>query len=238
MKEHSTSEEFSRIRGNLTAMHLATLILSIAQAALIVDEAFVKSITPEDVMDGKLPITDRRYSTFKIAMDIIKSRNLKVMVETGTSRKGDKNCVADGCATVLFSRWAEYIPGATFYSVDNNEAAVLESSLSTRQFNCTKVVLSDSVKFLREFPGTIDFLYLDTMDFDSNNPRPSQELPLKEIIAAYPKLHDDSVVMVDDCGLAFGGKCAYVELFLKELGWRTILRSYQLVMATQKPFSI
>lgn len=48
--------------------------------------------------------------------------------------------------------------------------------------------------------------YLDSFDFDISNPLPSQKHHLKEIEAAYDKLTDNSVVMIDDCDLPGGGK--------------------------------
>lgn len=212
-----------------------TLLLCLAHGNNLIRSAINSALTPEDIMDGKIQFTDKRFPTFKLAMELIRIRQHKNIIETGTSRRGDRNCLNDGCFTVLFSRWAELNQISQVVSVDISEAAVIEAKDSVRQFNCTSIVLQDSVQFLRAFPEPIDFLYLDTMDFDSNNPRPSQEQALKEIIAAYPKLHEASVVMVDDCGLAYGGKCAFVELFLKELGWRTLLKSYQLIMVTQAP---
>lgn len=189
----------------------------------------------EEILEGRIPSTDRRYTTFKLAMDIMRARGHKTLVETGTARRGDKNCLGDGCSTVLFSRWAQNFPQATLYSVDNDESAIKEAMMAVYYFNTTSLVNKDSVQFLREFKKPIDFLYLDTLDFDTNYPRPSQEQALREILAAFPKLHEGSMVMVDDCGLAYGGKCALVELFLKEMGWRTLIKSYQLLMVSQGP---
>lgn len=198
----------------------------------------ISAIIPEDVLDGKLTMTDKRFATFKLAMDIMRARGHQIVIETGTARRGDKSCATDGCSTVLFGKWTSSNLGMTFLSVDNDPLAIEAAVESTWHFNSTQVILSDSVAFLKSYPQTIDFLYLDSMDFDNNNPRPAQELALREIVAAYPKLHEDSVVMVDDCGMAFGGKCTYVEVFLKELGWRTLLKSYQLIMVTPKTVSI
>lgn len=211
---------------------MLTLLIIIQLATIIKSSATIQS--PEDVLDGRLGVTDRRYLTMKVAMDIMRNRGHKILVETGTARRGDRGCQSDGCSTVIFSRWAMQNPGMKLVSVDNNEQAIADATDAVGYYNQTSLVLADSVTFLKEYTGLIDFLYLDTMDFDSNNPRPSQELPLREIIAAYPKLHEDSMVMVDDCGLSFGGKCTLVELFLKELGWRTLMKGYQLIMVTGK----
>lgn len=207
--------------------------LTVLAAALLTAMASAR-ITPEQALATKLSQNDKRYITFKLAMDIMLKRGLKTIVETGTARDGDSNCGGDGCSTVVLSRFAEGNPGFTVESVDISPDAVRRSAEAFSAFNCTRVVESDSLQFLRDYGRPIDFLYLDSFDFDHNDPRPSQEHHLKEIIAAYGKLHDDSVVMVDDCGLSHGGKCTLVELFLQELGWRTLVKGYQVLMVTSK----
>jgi hypothetical protein len=187
-------------------------------------------MTPEAALDGLLSTGDMRYITFLNAMQLMAARNLKTIVETGTARNGKANCGGDGCSTYLFSRWTTGNPGMTIDSVDISEEAVRQSAAACELFPRTNVHCSDSVKFLREFDRPIDLLYLDSYDFDASNPNPSQQHHLKEIVVAYDKLHKDSVVMVDDCGLRLGGKCALVELVLKELGWKVYSKYYQLVM--------
>lgn len=166
---------------------------------------------------------DKRYASFELAKNLIRDRNLYTWVETGTSRNGYSNCIGDGCSTMVYSDFLVDLPGELF-SVDIDENAI----------NCAKSALklskdrihfytSDSITFLREFDRPIDFLYLDSYDFDFNNPTPSQEHHLKEIEAAYDKLHDHSVVMIDDCRLPHGGKGKLIIDYLVKRGWKKSL---------------
>lgn len=91
-------------------------------------------------------------------------------------------------------------------------------------------VCSDSIAFLQNFGKTIDFLYLDSYDFDFNNPLPSQYHHLYEIQAAYPKLSENSIVMIDDCDLPHGGKGKFAIEFLTERGWKILENRYQVIL--------
>lgn len=194
----------------------------------------VQALRPEQYLHGLIDWHDKRYTSFWIAMTVMKARGLKTIVETGTARNGRNNCGGDGCSTVVWSQYAQDNEGSEVYSVDISPEAVHESRVATEAYvNITTVVCSDSIFFLREFDKPIDLLYLDSYDFDWSDPRPSQEHHLKEIVSAYNKLHDNSVVIVDDCGLPHEGKCPLVELFLSQLGWRVLFKGYQLVMVTE-----
>lgn len=211
---------------NLRPMNFQGLLV----AAVLPFLTFAR-VTPDEVIQRFLHPADMRYITFKAAMDLMVARNLTTIVETGTARNGARNCGGDGCSTVIFSAWTAANPGMSLESVDINPEAVRQSQEAADRYNTmTNVVCSDSVEFLRNYPNQIDFLYLDSYDFDGGNPGPSQQHHLKEIVVAYKKLHKNSVVLVDDCGLIHGGKCTLVELVLKELGWKTVMKHYQLLM--------
>ena len=85
--------------------------------------------------------------------------------------------------------------------------------------------LSDSVEFLRNFDGSIDFLYLDSSDYFKDEERRSicQAHQLKEIEAGFDKLTPGAVVLLDDNGLPFGGKTKLSKQFLSERGWFCLL---------------
>ena len=76
----------------------------------------------------------------------------------------------------------------------------------------------------------IDFLYLDSFDFELHNPSPSQEHHLKEIIAVAPRLRKSTIIMVDDCDLPYGGKGKLVIKWLKERGWVEHKSGYQVIL--------
>jgi hypothetical protein len=77
----------------------------------------------------------------------------------------------------------------------------------------------------------IDFIYLDSYDYELNNPIGSQLHHLKEIEAAHPFLRESSVIMIDDCDLPEGGKGKFAIEFLLERGWRVVKKQYQVILA-------
>lgn len=99
--------------------------------------------------------------------------------------------------------------------------------------NQVVLVCSDSVRYLKSFGKQIDFLYLDSFDYDFNNPSPSQRHHLREIIAAYPWLTKESIVMIDDCDLAGGGKGVLVISYLINRGWKIAMQGYQVIMVQE-----
>lgn len=135
-----------------TSMLLHTIILLLAGAL---------ALTPELALSGKLDVRDKRYQTMKMAMEIFQSRGLKTIVETGTARNRLQNCGGDGCSTVVWSSFA-HGTDVTVDSVDISEDAVRESRQAVGDFPNIRVHEADSVKFLREYPQLIDFLYLDS----------------------------------------------------------------------------
>lgn len=173
---------------------------------------------------------DVRYATFDLAFQFMEQRNAKILVETGTARFGARGCNVDGCSTLKLGKWAK-LHDAQVFSVDNNPQAIAESENALRSVNpSVAFYCMDSIAFLEHFDQVIDFLYLDSYDFERNNPTPSQQHHLKEIIAAYPHLGDHSVVMIDDCDLPHGGKGKLVIPWLQERGWKIALSNFQTIL--------
>lgn len=179
-----------------------------------------------------------RYTTFSHLFEILSTTKPKIIVETGTARQGISGLGVngesmDGASTLLFTEFAKKL-GCQFYSVDiNAEHLAFAKATCINLFGndiSTQFIHQDSVDFLRNFPSEIDCLYLDSFNFDFNNPEPSQTHHLKEIQAAYPKLSKHCVIMIDDCNLPHGGKGAKVIPWLKERGWKVIHNAYQVIL--------
>lgn len=190
-----------------------------------------KASCPGCYLKGKLSSTDKRYATFFKALELMTRRGAKVLVETGTARNGSKNCSGDGCSTLIFANWAK-ANHALLYSVDLDKKALKNAAaaLQKNQKSSVFFVESDSVFFLENFGGPIDFLYLDSYDFEVENPVPSQQHHLREIQAAYPYLHEKSLVMIDDCDLPYGGKGPLVVEYLLEREWVILEKGYQILL--------
>lgn len=171
-----------------------------------------------------------RRRTFPKAIELSNQRQIKTIVETGTSRGGTLAYDGDGGFTIIFGYWSQ-LHNAELYSVDIDPKAIERAhSVVDKYGEIVHLVEDDSVHFLQHFNKTIDFLYLDSYDFDKNNPHPSQLHHLHEIEAAYNKLAPHSIVMIDDCGLAYGGKGKLVVDYLLNKGWSIYAQDYQIIM--------
>ena len=182
----------------------------------------------ENMLVAKIPRDNMRYPTAHYMLQLLYDRNVKTIVETGTSRDGDKNCHGDGCSTLIYGYYAK-VSGAKMVSVDINAQNCHRAREACAHLgDSVNVIQSDSIKYLKEYNGNlIDFLYLDSYDFDGNNPDPSQKHHELEIEAAYSKLHKRSIVMVDDCSLSCEGKCKLVRKYLLHRGWKMVMNKYQ-----------
>ena len=79
-----------------------------------------------------------------------------------------------------------------------------------------------AARVLASLHETIDLLYVGGTDFpwlmthtNEFDPVPSQQQVLAEVKAALPLLGPKAVVLLDDCGVAYGGPCAYVFVLLR-----------------------
>jgi predicted O-methyltransferase YrrM len=184
----------------------------------------------KDYLQNRIHPGDKRETTFRLCFEILEHRGAKILVETGTARNGGWNCHGDGCSTLLFAAWANDHE-ASLFSVDIDPGAINESKAAVSQINPhVQFATQDSISFLRDFDQQIDFLYLDSYDFEPSNPHPSQLHHLNEIEAAYPHLHENTVIMIDDCDLPYGGKGKLAIEFLKAHGWEVLITNYQVIL--------
>ncbi len=163
-------------------------------------------------------------------MDLMEQRGVKTIIETGTARAGNMAFTGDGGFTIIFGLWA-LLNKAHLYSVDISDEAIAQAKTMVGPYmDVITFTQSDSVDYLRQFNKTIDFLYLDSLDYEKDNPTLSQEHHLKEIQAAYDKITDQTIIMIDDCGLAGGGKGRLVIDYLTQREWRVVFKSYQVIL--------
>lgn len=194
-----------------------------------------------------------RFPTFKLALNLFLRRGGHCIVETGCVRaEGDYGA---GCSTILFSELlARY--GGQLFSVDLDRDHIDVAERLTAHCRDSRALFhDDSLRFLTStlptaanFPGTIDLLYLDSLDYplteiqselsaaDLNGlsadkiaaalPHrvlPPQEHCLAELLAARPLLGENSIVMIDDNDLPGGGKSRLAKRFLHSDGWVCLL---------------
>lgn len=175
-----------------------------------------------------------RYFTTKIALNLFHFRKGMNIVETGTIRMAD-DMNGGGYSTLLYGDYAQHYD-KKFWTVDILPEAIELSKKETEGFNAnTNFVIGDSVEFLKNFPEKIDLLYLDSMDCpeydEPDSPRliASQEHQLNEIKAAWDKLHEKSVILLDDNNFSNGGKCKLSIQFLIENGWTPLMADKQVL---------
>ena len=145
-----------------------------------------------------------RFPFFKKAISIASERNLKIIVETGTSRGKvkffffKKKNWKDGMSTLMFSDFAYQIKGE-LHSCDILQKNIDNAKDFTRKFKSnTYFYVNDSVVFLENFNKKIDFLYLDS--FDGHNVELASKHQLNEAMASINKLSDNSLILLDDKG--------------------------------------
>lgn len=178
---------------------------------------------------------DMRAKTYITALLLAFDRNAKTYIETGTSRAPIGACASDGCSTYIFSAFNRYLndDSVKMVSVDISEQNCQVSRNNNKNFgmHAMQVVVSDSVAFIQDWPinRKIDFLYLDSYDFNPGQERASQEHHLKELMAALNKIHDKTIIFMDDCRLRMGGKCALVRDYLLNHDWKIVIDEYQTV---------
>lgn len=177
----------------------------------------------------------RRRITFAKTLKLLEERQVKMIIETGTSREGLNNTKGDGAATFVFGKWALQ-NNAKMHSVDISEDSVkgAQNEVNRQGLNNTITVhLGDSLEFLKTFENTVDFLYLDSYDYsktDEDIQIKSQEHHLKEFKLIENKLHDNSIVLIDDCGLPGGGKGKTVVEYMLKKDWKVLIDAYQILL--------
>lgn len=179
----------------------------------------------------------QRHPTFNHLFSLMAECHKPTIVETGTIREvGDAGLIGDGHSTLKFADYCSKF-GGKVYSVDiDSESVALSSWMVSRKYPDVEVnvIHSDSVAFLESFDEPIDVLYLDS-DNDAN-------LILNEAKAALGCLHEDSIILIDDCfseekkethGIQKGD---LVIPFLEENGWQMVANHYQALFIHEDRF--
>ena len=184
------------------------------------------------------------YYTIKEALRQLliynKDLNKFKFVETGCSIYGTQT-------TLLWDKFVNFYDGSVV-SVTLNENVVNDANTLTS--NKTKVVHSNSIDYLPNVDGLIDFLYLDNNDVDFLNPLPSAMHHLEEFNKIKHLLHKNSIILIDDTPVSpewlddgqnnpiystlkrqfnpkIAGKGSLVNIELEKMGATKILHQYQ-----------
>jgi hypothetical protein len=175
-----------------------------------------------------------RGNTFTKALEYLDRVKPSVLVETGTARgRFDINLPSicgDGGGTLIFALWCSR-NNAKLYTVDIDPQCINNCKLNIAALGLSEYVefvVSDSVEYLQNCElKELQFLFLDSYDFDYNDPIPSQMHHRKEYAAVKDKLHPKCCILIDDCGLPHGGKGRFVEEDMVKDGFIMIYQAYQ-----------
>ncbi len=145
-----------------------------------------------------------RFSSFEETFKYCFKRNLKTIVETGTARGKTKFFFfkkynwKDGMSTPMFAEYASTC-GGILHTCDISSINIANAKKFSKKFSkFIKFYIQDSLVFLREFHEPIDVLYLDSLD--GHDPIAASKHQLKEAQIAINKLHNKSLILLDDKG--------------------------------------
>ena len=218
-------------------MKFVLLLVSVVLLAVVLRKLFrYKTLAP--LLPRKYNFGKRR-DTLREVLRLLDERGAKILLETGVARMGLEKSKGDGASTIVFGLWANN-NDAHLYSVDIDPDATRRAGVAVDAMGLggsVTLVTSDSVEYLDEFTDSVDFLYLDSYDYhktDTAIQKASQDHHLKEINAIEGCLHDDTVILIDDCDLPNGGKGKLVIQYLTEAGWKVHMSEYQVIMVMDK----
>lgn len=214
---------------------LALVVVAVAAAAIrkLVRYKTLAPLLPRRYNFGK------RRDTLREVLRLLDERGAKTLVETGVARMGLEKSKGDGASTIVFGVWAKQ-NDAHLYSVDIDPEATERAGQAVTDMDLSDsvtLVTSDSVAYLDEFTDMVDFLYLDSYDYhktDTAIQTASQDHHLKEIKAIEGCLHEDTVILIDDCDMPNGGKGKLVIERLTAKGWKVHMSEYQVILVKGK----
>ncbi len=173
--------------------------------------------------------SDRHRSFDVLLKETSRRFTAPTIVETGTIR-AEEDWGGAGFFTYLAGAFLTP-QGGRLHTVDINPESCRFARQWTQVFGETvQVHQEDSVSFLQNFPDPIDVLFLDSLD--TTEPAHAEH-GLREVQAGLSKLHEKSLIVLDDTPWnagAFVGKGALAVPWLLERGWKIGYAGYQVVL--------
>jgi len=195
--------------------------------------------TLEEILEVK-PVTGRQESQILTLKELHARYQFKPIriVETGTIRNPlPRYRMGDGWATWTWLLWAK-ASQSHVWTCDLDPNAIATCRLVTDNSPYIEYVNSDSVAFLESFAETIHLLYLDSFDTGPpGDPRVKEACKhqLREIEAAYDRLDDDALVVLDDVPKdQKNGKAEFSIPFLIDRGWEILSHMETQVILSRK----
>lgn len=168
-----------------------------------------------------------RFESFRLALTMLyETTDHPYIIETGCLRL--ENDFGAGYSTYIFAECIN-IFGGKLVTVDITPSHMETCKLLTKSFqvNVTYIV-DDSLKILKNYSDRIDLLYLDSYDCPiEGDASESQKHNLNEFILAENKLHDKSLILIDDVDFSNGGKARMTHDYLKKNNYKLIYQQQQ-----------
>lgn len=170
-----------------------------------------------------------RFNSFSKAINLAIERNVKIIVETGTAREPD-NWHGDGLSTILFGHFCQTFDSRLWTCDIEGEHIEMSRKLSQEYADRITYVVGDSVTFLHNFEGKIDFLYLDSFDSKLEQMEASQQHNLNELKASEDKIHEGTIILIDDYYPQRHGKGGLSVPYLQDKGWKLVTDESQALL--------
>lgn len=177
--------------------------------------------------------TRARRPGFEFLLNYLSTIEQPVILETGCIRILD-NVEWDGYSTVIWDLFLQDHPGmGTSVDIDLKAARFAAS-----QVQCMEIVHAHSHDYLHqrslEEGPLIDVLYLDSLDFITNNPMASSMHHLTELCLIHSHIKPGGLVAVDDClgeylGYNLFGKGMYIAKLMEALNKPMVFSGYQTI---------
>ena len=145
-----------------------------------------------------------RFKSFEKTLKISFNRNFRTIVETGTARGKTKFFFInrynwkDGMSTPMFAEYAKFTKGKLHTCDISSENIKNAKKFTSNLSEYIEFYTKNSLIFLKEFRYSIDLLYLDSLD--GHDPIAASDHQLKEAQIAIKKLHNKSLILLDDKG--------------------------------------
>ncbi len=171
----------------------------------------------------------KRYFCYVIAL--AKEKRCRTVVEIGSIRNtGVEWIEGDGHATL---HWVEHFEEVYSYDIDK-KATELTNILAGSKKNLI-AECRDGVEALQNFPKRIDLLYLDAWDVIPGTDY--REKHLEAFQKAEDKLHENSMILIDDMEYGQKGKGGLIIPYAIIRGWIPLTLGKQMLLTrTHSPF--
>jgi hypothetical protein len=168
-----------------------------------------------------------RFVTFHLALKMLyEVSDTPNIFETGCIRL--ENDFGAGYSTYIFGECISTF-GGKLVTVDNTPSNMAICKSLTTQFKDNITYVTDnSLTLLRNYTEIIDLLYLDSYDCPvEGDASLAQQHNLNEFMLAENKLHEKSLILIDDIGFANGGKAKLTHEYLKSNNYKMIHQHQQ-----------